>query len=166
MTKKPALKMGTIESVADWGSQLFRPSNSTYPVQVFISILEHKAKGRGLSTDADLIDFAVTQLDTTEIKEAKIKLFSQQASWENFKSVLLLAYNKEPLFEEKVDLFKSLAKGPNEDCYHYLIRIRYAASLIKESVSCQCDKASVDVDELAKILFMAGIESYEQNLCR
>ena len=150
----------------DWHPQFFRPSNSTYPVQVFLSVLEHSAKERGLYTDSDMIAYAITQLDITEIPQAKIALFSQQATWDNFKSVLLLAYNKNPLFDEKVDLFKSLTKGAKEDCYHYLIRIRYAADLIRSSVICSCDPASINVGEWAKILFMAGIEPYERDLCR
>lgn len=158
--------MAKMESATDWGSQLFKPSSSNYPVQVFISILEHKAKGKGLSTDADLIAYAISHLDTSEIQEAKIQQFSDQATWDGFKSALLLAYNKKLLFDEKVDLFKSLAKGAFEDCYHYLVRIRYAASLIKESVTCQCDETSIDVSEWARILFMAGIEPYEQKICR
>ena len=150
----------------EWGSQLFSPSNSIYPVKVFISVLEHSAKDRGLFDAADIIAYAISMLDTAEIPRAKIELLSHQVTWENFKSVLLLAYNKMPSLDEKVDLFRSLTKGANEDCYHYLIRVRYAADLIKNSVTCSCDKGSINVEDWAKILFMAGIEPYERNVCK
>ena len=150
----------------DWGAQLFIPSNHAYPVQVFISVVEHTAKEKGICSDSELIAYAVSQLDINEIPKAKMKLFSQQASWDNFKSVMLSTYHRTPTFDEKVDLFRSLVKGAREDCSNFLIRIRYAAGLIRDCVTCSCDAMSMDVEEVAKILFMAGIEPFERDFCK
>ena len=37
----------------DWDAQLFIPSNHAYPVQVFISVVEHTAKEKGICSDSE-----------------------------------------------------------------------------------------------------------------
>ena len=91
----------------DWDAQPFIPSNHAYPVQVFISVVEHTAKEKGICSDSELIAYAVSQLDITEIPKARMQLFSQQASWDNFKSVMLSTYYRTPTFDEKVERRRS-----------------------------------------------------------
>ena len=105
--------MGSIK-VEAWDSQLFQPSNLNYPVKVFISVMEHKAITECFQSETDMITYAVSQLDTSEIKTAKIRQLSQMSSWDDFKSALIYSYNKKLTVIQKAEMYQALTKDVNE----------------------------------------------------
>ena len=158
--------MGSIKVESLDYQQLFKPSNIDYPVQVFIAVIDHSAQTGSFNSDLDLIDYAVSQLDTSEIHRSKIEQLKNLTSWADFKADLTYTYEKKLTFAQKLEMFQSLNKQLDEDSFHYLFRVQYAASLIKESVSCACKETSINVEEWAKILFLAGLDPTDQDTCR
>ena len=80
--------MGSIKVESLDYQQLFKPSNINYPVQVFIAVIEHSAQTGSFNSDLDLIDYAVSQLDTSEIHRSKIEQLKNLTSWADFKADL------------------------------------------------------------------------------
>ena len=56
---------------------------------------------------------------------------------------------------------RSLVKNPTENAHHFLIRVRYVAGLFKEMLTCECPRFTVDVESIARILFLSGLEKWE-----
>ena len=158
--------MGSLK-VEPVDSPLFKPSDMNYPVQVFISVMEHTAKKSGaFHSDTDMIAHAVSQLDPDEIHQDKAQELRDLPTWSDFKAALTHDYEKILTLGQKVDLYRSLNRHANEDSFHYLFRVKYAAGLIREMVSCECQEGSVDVGEWAKVLFLAGLDEIDQDTCR
>merc|ERR1719312_764417 len=99
----------------DSDNGLFSPSNLNYPVRVFLDVLEYESLKHSWG-DTFLMEYAVTQLDVSEIDAERIQSLLVQDSWEEFKAILLRAYDRPASFDQKVDLLQSLAKTPGEDC--------------------------------------------------
>ena len=54
-----------------------------------------------------------------------------------------------------------MVKNPTENAHHFLIRVRYVAGLFKEMLTCECPRFTVDVESIARILFLSGLEKWE-----
>ena len=137
----------------------FRP-HGDLPVQVFMSILEHEHQRQGSSrqtTDRVMVDAALECL--TGVRKKQMDELRRQSTWADFRQTMIKYFREEPDdLERKVGLLQSLFKGQDEDCHHYLIRVRHVAGLVKTSVACQCPSpAFVDVGEWTKVLFLAGL---------
>jgi len=146
----------------------FSPNNAELPVQVFLSILEYENGGDEADTEEDpvQVEKALVHLDSNKIRKKQMEALRSQTSWRDFKALMsrYFARDEEPLYN-KVVLLQSLFKSPEENCHHYLIRVRYVAGLIRSSVSCECPTFLVDVEEWTRVLFMAGLDQKERNFC-
>ena len=92
-------------------------------------------------------------LDSTEFQNSDSLLNYQ--TWHELKSHLIKALSRESTVSQKVQMLKSLTKGPSENCQHYLIRAKYVATVLR----------SINNEECIKILFLAGLEDYEKEFC-
>jgi len=145
----------------DWRSTLqFTASNPSFPIEVFISIMDHEASVNRWS-DNVVVDQVLSRMDfLTQSEKDKI---AHLGLWSNVKSYLILQYTHEPTLTEKIMLLKSLFKAPSEKYPHYLIRVKYAARKLMELAPCQCASAKAS-SELEKLLFFAGLDEFDWDI--
>ena len=157
--------MGTFRpGDGDWRSTLqYSSSNLSFPIELFLQCMEHDASVQKLE-DSELIKYTISFIDRSDLNERELS--KHHHTWANLKSFLIKELGSEVTLQQKVNLLKSLTKGPTENCQHYLIRAKYVASLLKASFShCTCPPASLTNEECTKILFLAGLEDYEKEFC-
>jgi len=153
----------------DWRSTLqFRLDNSgNFPIQLFLSIMEHEANGK---SDEELTSLVIQHLDVEDKQQLTDQLIKAcQNTWTEVKSTLVNEFGCESSVQHKTQLLRSLAKGPGENCQHYLIRVRYVTSMIHSAnpTTCNCNAAAADtsLDEWTRVLFLAGLQDTERNFC-
>ena len=134
--------------------QKFSPQNKRhFPIQLFLTIMEHEGAVNQLS-EGQMLSHALCHLDP-DSSEEKAQL-EGQTSWDELKSNLIRLYDDRCQTSDKVDLLNSLAKGVEENCRHYLIRVRYVVSLM---LLCQCP---LSADAWTRVLFFTGLADDEK----
>ena len=124
----------------------FSPLNPTLPIQVFLSIVEHEGNTKGLS-ETDMVALAVRHLDVPPSSA-----FKSITQWPELKALLIKSYGHEEAVvgtEQKLVLLSSLSKGPTENCYHFLLKVKHAVAQI------------VGPEEWTQLLFLLGL-SYDE----
>ena len=107
---------------------LYSPLDEGVPVEVVISIMEHETSF--LSSDKEKIRSAMLRLNIQDIGMANMDEIYKQETWLDFKSKLTEIFAREKTSRCKAILLKNLVKRVEEDCHHYIIRVRYIASLL------------------------------------
>jgi len=158
--------MGTLEEQTSWKEvPIFQP-NGDLPVQVFLSIVEHEqfvGSGQiGFPEDAVLVENAMACLDKRRVRKKLMDEIGKQQTWLDFKSVMIKHFKQSDSLGQKAHLLQTLFKGSDENCHHYLIRVKHLSGIIRQA-SCECPAVSDQSDELTKVLFLAGLAQEDRD---
>ena len=147
--------------------KLFRPSNKSYPAELFVRTVELQAmKARGPKRDGATITYAMSLMDKSEMTPDQLELLSEQTTWESFTAVFLDTFGQNPLsMDEKIDFFNTCYKQSNEDCFDHMLRSQFLAEMIQTSSGCGGCQNKVS-SEWSKVFFIAGLEASERDICR
>ena len=153
-------------SKVDAESQLamasFSPASPLFPVEVFLATVEQERMNK---PDSVLIQTAKANMLIDALPEGVIQSFTSVTSWQGFKGVMLKHFQRKPTLSFKVNLVQSLVKGPAEKPSHFALRVRHVAGLLKTLSTCECPPFMIDAEGLARVLFLAGLEKWEADLC-
>ena len=130
----------------------FNPNRVDFPVEVFLTIMEHDLKHSSVADDKEKIAFAMAHVDCD-----LPNMMGKMKTWEDFKARMNVIYGRNITTQTRVVLLKSLVMGEGENPFHFLIRASYVASVL--SMDCKC--SSIDAAEMTKVLFMAGLSQDE-----
>ena len=108
--------------------------------------------------DAEIATHALSKIDASELDLNQLK----SLAWPDLKTHLVKLFHTKAETGDMVDLLGSLNKSPEDNSFHYLLRVRYVVNLILESVPCLCARAS---DTWERLLFFSGLPKAERNAC-
>jgi len=150
----------------DWRSSLqfsTASSSSGFPIELFIKVMEEEAAEHKWN-DAELTEQACSHMDCL-VENDKQKLYHLK-DWTSMKKYLLTVYGQEPTVWSKVQLLRSLTKAPDEKFQHFLTRVKHTVDgQMRLGQMCGCEKNTAPVRELEKLLFLAGLQDFELDLC-
>ena len=113
--------------------------------------------------DAEIVTHALSNIDASECIGTELDLNRLKSlAWADLKTHLVKLFHTKADTGDMVNLLGSLNKSPEENCFHYLLRVRYVVNLILESVPCLCTRSS---DTWERLLFFSGLPKAERNAC-
>ena len=127
----------------------FHPKEPAFPIEVFISIVEHEAKTSSLD-DKGTVSLMLSHLSPKNVNGFD---FQNTSNWSDLKVQLIQSFSQQYVnTQQKLDSLLSLHKKPMENCYHFFLRCQHVAKLVH------------NINEWTEILFLMGLSHDERSI--